>query len=176
MKNWSHTPAPLVSPRRGGKFDILERLAQFLDTGTVARMQNPKPTSTFNWAREKLYDDTIITDSYRNGQNVRSYFKQRLCAKFSFNSDFMDWMRDNKGKTLADACAAYREIAQRRNDPATPTNIRHHNQFNQYTGDFLADNPDLGMNDVRRIWALKRKRPSEDGRHIYEKSDLDLEG
>ena len=40
--------------------------------------------------------------------------------------------------------------------------------------DFLDDNPDMGMDDVRHFWALKRALPSEDGRHRYHRSDLDL--
>ncbi len=32
----------------------------------------------------------------------------------------------------------------------------------------------MKMNEVRRIWALKRSRPSENGRHVYAPPDLDL--
>jgi hypothetical protein len=52
--------------------------------------------------------------------------------------------------------------------------IRDHNQFNQFTVDFLRDNPNDGMSELRRVGALKRALPSEDGRHVYERSDLEL--
>ena len=55
------------------------------------------------------------------------------------------------------------------------TKIKHHDQFNQYTRDFLEDNPTLRMDGGRRIWALKIKLPSETGRHVYDRSDLSLE-
>lgn len=53
--------------------------------------------------------------------------------------------------------------------------IAHHNQFSQSTRDFLADNPDRGMADVRKYWALKCDMPSEDGQHVYDRSDLNLD-
>ena len=159
----------------GGKFLILDRIAHCLDTGETVLPGDVKarPASTFDWHSAELTPETVITDSYRSSQNVRRFFKAQLGAGFRFNIAFMDWMRNNAGKTLADACAAYREIRQAEKE--TPASIPEHNQFNRYTRDFLDDNPNLSMSDVRRVWALKIKRPSETGRHVYERSDLELE-
>jgi len=154
----------------GGKFLILDRIAHFLDTGVKVFPGDTKTQtiSKFDWHSEPLNDETIITDSYKNSQNVRRYFKSRLGDGFKFNTLFMAWMRENAGKTLADACAAYPALK------ATKAEIADHNQFNQYTHDFLADNPDLGMDDVRRVWAEKIKLPSQTGRHRYSPEDLSL--
>lgn len=158
----------------GGKFLILDRIAHCLDTGETVFPgdQTVKPTSDFDWHAAPLDDATVITDSYRNTQNVRRYFKARLGEKFKFNIAFMEWMRANVGKSLADACAAYPDLIAKPGQ----TQIKDHNQFNQYTRDFLADNPALGMDDVRRVWAMKIKLPSDDGRHRYDPTDLDLKG
>ncbi|MEO0751309.1 MAG: DUF6434 domain-containing protein [Pseudomonadota bacterium] len=160
----------------GGKFDILDRIAHFLDTGerAIPGAAQPRPTSRFDWHKEPLSPATVITDSYRNTQNVRRFFKAECDPGFKFNIAFMDWMKANVGKTLEDACAAYWEIKTEAAKPGHRTEIRAHNQFNQYTRDFLADNPALGLDDVRRVWARKIKRPSEDGRHVYARSDLEL--
>ena len=157
----------------GGKFLILDRIAHYLDTGETFFPGDVtiRPVSKFDWHSAALDDATVITDSYRNSQNVRRYFKSRLGDRFAFNIAFMDWIRANTGKTLADACAAYGALKAAKGQ----TQIRDHNQFNQYTRDFLADNPDLGMEDVRRVWARKIKLPSDTGRHRYEREDLDLE-
>ncbi|MEO0401764.1 MAG: DUF6434 domain-containing protein [Pseudomonadota bacterium] len=156
----------------GGKFELLDRIAHFLDTGerTAPGQEAPKPKSRFDWHAAPLDDDTVITDSYRNTQNVRRYFKAALGEGFKFNIAFMDWMKANTGATLRDACAVYPELF------VTPgqTRIRDQNQFNQYTRDFMADNPDLGLDDVRRVWARKIQQPSDTGRHRYEPGDLDL--
>ncbi|MEM6386635.1 MAG: DUF6434 domain-containing protein [Pseudomonadota bacterium] len=182
LKRWYWRKDELVARARalgvktsGGKFLILDRIAHYLDTGETAFPGDLKvtPQSKFDWHSATLTPETIITDSYKNSQNVRRFFKAQLGDGFKFNIAFMAWMRSNTGKTLADACAAYGEI--RKAEKENPAAIPDHNQFNQYTRDFLDDNPDLSMADVRRVWALKIQRPSETGRHVYERGDLKLE-
>ena len=159
-----------------GKFTILDRIANFLDTGekTLPSDKNKKPVSKFDWHSESLSKSTVITDSYKNTQNVRRFFKSEVGEGFSFNIAFMEWMKANMGLTLADACEAYLALQAQTKVPGFKTNIKSHNQFNQYTRDFLEDNPELGMADVRRVWALKIQLPSDNGRHVYERSDLKL--
>ena len=181
LKRWYWLKAELLDEIRrrglrqaGGKFDLLDRLAHFLDTGEpdLPRPPRRKTRSTFDWHTEPLTRDTIITDSYKNTQNVRRFFVQECGPAFRFNRLFMAWMKENAGKTLADAVAEYTRLAQEAAQDGHQSEIAHHNQFNQYTRDFLADNPERGMADVRRAWAWKRSQPSEDGRHRYARSDL----
>ncbi|MEO0915571.1 MAG: DUF6434 domain-containing protein [Pseudomonadota bacterium] len=184
LKRWYWRKDELVAHARvlgvkttGGKFQILERISHTLDTGETVFPGDVSvaPKSKFDWHAAELTPETVITDSYRNSQNVRRFFKSQLGPGFKFNTTFMDWMRSNAGKTLAEACDAYRSIQAAQYAPGQRRTIRAHNQFNQYTRDFLDDNPNLSMTDVRRIWALKIQRPSETGRHVYERSDLELE-
>ncbi|MEO0636682.1 MAG: DUF6434 domain-containing protein [Pseudomonadota bacterium] len=160
----------------GVKFDILDRIAHFLDTGEKVkpRASGRATKSKFDWHSETLTPETIITDSYKNSQNVRRFFRSQMGDGFKFNIEFMAWMKANTGKTLGDACDEYRAMRQRESAPGFKSQIARDNQFNQYTRDFLDDNPELGMAEVRKYWALKRALPSETGRHVYERSDLDL--
>lgn len=179
LKRWYWLKDELTAEARrrglrtaGGKFAILDRIAHFLDTGEKAAPQDTpsKARSTFDWHSAPLSPDTVITDSYRNSQNVRRFFKSQVGDGFKFTIGFMDWIRTHHGATLADAVAEYlRMTAAGERAP-----IRDHNQFNQYTVDFLKDQPGATMEEVRRVWALKRALPSEDGRHVYERSDLKL--
>ena len=152
----------------GSKEDITERITLYLDTGRRTRVRRRAPSSSFDWANETLTLETIITDSYTNGPNVRAFFKKHYGPKFTFNIAFMDWMRRNIGKTLADAIEARREIAEREKHtkPAIPAS----NQYNAYTHDFHKANPDLGPASARACWAWKRSRP---GHNCYEDSDLE---
>lgn len=160
-----------------GKFVILDRIAHFMDTGETKYPgdQTPSVSSKFDWHSETLTKETVITDSYKNTQNVRRFFKDAVGDHFKFNIAFLEWMKSNMGKTLGDACEAYLADHNRRKAPGFRTNIKDHNQFNQYTRDFLDDNPDMSLSDVRRIWAEKIKRPSDTGRHVYHPDDLKLD-
>jgi len=179
LKRWYWLKAELVAEARrvgvkatGAKFDVLARLVHQRDTGEVVWPGEVRRVvgSKFDWHSADLTPETVITDSYKNTQNVRRFFRAHAGTGFKFNIGFMAWMKANTGKTLGDAVMVYLDG---REGPGE-TEIKAHNQFNQYTRDFLRDNPELGMEDVRRVWALKRELPSEDGRHRYERSDLGL--
>lgn len=160
----------------GGKFTILDRIAHFLDTGETVWPEDKKSTvkSKFDWHKEPLSSGTIITDSYKNTQNVRRFFQENVDQKFKFNIEFMAWIKANIGKSLGEAGREYLDMRLREKQSGFQSTIADHNQFNQYTRDFLTDNPALGMSDVRRFWALKSKLPADNGRHIYERTDLEL--
>lgn len=162
--------------RTGGKFTLLERLAHYLDSGETdwPGEIKQKVTSRFDWHSAELTLETEITDSYKNSQNVRRFFKAHAGSGFKFNIQFMKWMRENTGKTLGNAVAEYHRQKETAAAPGFQSEIAEHNQFNQYTRDFLADNPQMGMAEVRHHWALKRQLPSDTGRHVYDPSDLKL--
>lgn len=183
LRRWYWTKDELLGECRrlglrvsGGKFRLLDRIAHFHETGETVFPGDRKPTVTskFDWHSAPLSPDTIITDSYKNSQNVRRFFKAHVGEHFKFNIASMAWMKENVGKTLADAVEAIKSLEAAAQRPGFQSKIADHNQFNQYTRDFLADNPQMGMEDVRRFWALKRALPSDDGRHRYDPTDLDL--
>ena len=156
----------------GVKFDILEQISRFLDNKPVEKEQKVKVQSQFDWHSEPLTLETIITDSYKNSQNVRRFFQENCSAKFNFNIAFMAWMKANVGKTLRDAVAEWeRQNAQSKNKNFK-TDIPKGNQYNQYMRDFFADNPDKTIKEARHFWALKRALPL--GFHKYERTDLNL--
>ncbi|MGO1297842.1 MAG: DUF6434 domain-containing protein [Vibrio sp.] len=57
-----------------------------------------------DWHKNQIDDHTMITDSYKTTQNVRRYFKSKFGDDFTFNRDFMQWMQNATGLTMADAC------------------------------------------------------------------------
>lgn len=159
-------------PYSAGKFELIERIAQFMDTGKIAKPKRKRKTSSFDWATESLTLDTVITDSYKNNQNVRAFMTEHIGSQFSFNIDFMAWMKGNIGKTLADAIEQWQLLEARKTDSDFQTDIKEHNQYNQYLRDFFENNPHLTIKEARKCWDYKRALPSDTGRHIYEASDL----
>lgn len=158
----------------GGKFDIHDRISHYLRTGEKIAPKSSKPTSQFDWSKEHLDEKTVITDSYKNNQNVRSFFKEHFGDSFAFSIDLMNFMKDNVGETLGDAVAFYRSIEQAKKE-GYKQKIEPHNQFNLYTREFLADNPSLTRADVNKCWqkVICVPRPGSKGRGIrYSRKDL----
>lgn len=155
---------------QGSKADLTDRIARFLATGErVGPTPRVRATSAVDWSSAELTVDTVITDSYRNGPNARRFFESEIGSHFSFNIEFMAWMKANVGRTLGDAVAEWRAIDARRRrgeKAAIPAS----NQFNRYVRDFFDANPGRSMDDARACWAAKRSRP---GHNRYEASDLD---
>jgi hypothetical protein len=160
----------------GAKFDILERIANKLDN---VNKINSKPiiskqqSSKFDWHSENLTLDTVLTDSYKNTQNVRRFFLQHCGDKFHFSIPFMDFMKNNCGKTLQDAINEWQRLNKQSKDKKFKSEIPTGNQYNKYIRDFFADNPNLTIDQARHFWKLKRSLPL--GRHVYEKTDLKLQ-
>lgn len=156
----------------GSKFEILERLANKLD-GKKEQVENKNTAlSKFNWKTKKLTLDTIITDSYKNSENTRKFFKEYCGQKFAFSISFMAWMKQNVGRTLQDAIKEWEKTQKLQKDKSYKSEIPDSNQYNKYTRDFFVDNPEKTVQDARNFWKLKRKLPL--GRHIYERTDLQL--
>ena len=160
--------------RSGGKFDIHDRISHYLRTGDKITPKSSKPTSKFDWSKEQLDEKTVISDSYKNNQNVRSFFTDQLGDSFAFSIDLMNFMKDNVGDTLGDAVAFYRSIEQAKKE-GYKQKIEPHNQFNLYTREFLEDNPNLTRADVNKCWqqVICVPRPGSKGRGIrYSRKDL----
>jgi len=155
----------------GSKAELTGRIASFIDGGRRAAPREApaaRPVSEFDWARASLTPETLITDSYTNGPNTRAFFVDRIGKRFRFNIEFMRWMKQNIGKTLADAADEWLAIEARRKS-GQKSDIPSGNQFNQYVRDFFDANPGRTMAEARSCWLAKRKRR---GKPVYEASDL----
>jgi hypothetical protein len=160
----------------GSKFEILDRIANNLDQkeNEEAYLKTSKrQTSKFDWHTEELTLETVITDSYKNSQNVRRFFIEHCGDKFHFSIPLMDFMKNSWGLVLKDAINEYKRLTELRKDKNFKSDIPSGNQFNKYIRDFFADNPNMTIEQGRYFWKLKRSLPL--GKHIYERKDLELE-
>lgn len=69
----------------GEKIEITSRIIKYLETGVVEKkpvVQQIKSSSRFNWNNEVLTKETLITDSYKNTENVRLFFKNQIGPHF----------------------------------------------------------------------------------------------
>jgi len=158
----------------GGKIEIKQRIIQFLETGKITKKKASisKSFSKFDWNKEELFPHTIITDNYKNTENVRTFFKKQIGEYFHFSVDFMNWMKTNEGKLLSDAISEWKRLSLLKKDKNYQTEISPQFEYNKYMRAFLADNPDKTSKEAMKFWNLKK---TQRGSMEYNQSDLNLE-
>lgn len=161
-------------PYTGGKFELRDRIIYALDHdgALMPVVKSDKPTSKFNWSKASLSLDTEITDNVKFGPNFRRFMTAQIGSRFSCHSDFMDWVKDNSGKTLGDAVIKWEELERRKDDPSFRREIAEHNMLAQYVRDFLADNRGSRFQEALQCWKAKKQLPAMDGFIRYENKDL----
>lgn len=155
-------------PTSGGKKDLEQRIIHFLEYGKPPKtVKKQKPTSTFDWNSNTLSLETIITDNYKNTEQVRTFFKAQIGSQFAFNVAFMDWMKSNSGKTLEEAIEAWHSIKTRKK--TTKSEIAPQFEYNTFIRDFMEDNPEKSFQEARNLWNYIR---SKRGKKKYDRTQL----
>jgi len=156
----------------GGKKELADRIIAFLQTGTITKTTTKEQTkSKFDWNNAVITLDTIITDNYRNSEHVRAFMKQEIGSSFHFNTEFMQWMKQNIGKTVSEAITEWKRMNELKKNKNYRTTISSQFEYNAYIRDFLADNKDKTLKDAIQYWKLKR---NQRGDNAYSKKDLYL--
>ena len=151
-------------PVSGGKVELTDRIAYFLDTGKVLE------TSV---KRKATIDVGLITGNTRIESNIvcsekhRAFFKEKIGKSFSFNVLFQKWLKSNAGKTYGDAIHAYYQILEEKKKGKTTIDKQF--EYNTYIRDFFEDNQGRSLEETIICWKYKK---SLQGHNRYEKSDL----
>ncbi len=156
----------------GSKSALSERIVNYLKTGT--KEVNPpkeKSSSTFDWQNEKLSLSTIITDNYKNTENVRAFFVKKIGPSFKFNVKFMNWMKANQGSTFKDAIEHWQHLKALSKVDGSKKDIAPQFEYNRYLRDFLAANPNSNRKIGIALWNIKKTKR---GDNVYREEDLDL--
>ena len=152
-------------PVSGGKLELTDRIAHFLDTGeVVAAPAVKKRAATIS----SIALDTKIEPNFVCSEKHRAFFKEHIGATFSFNVAFQKWLKANTGKTYQQAIEAYYQILE--DKKKGKTKIDKQFEYNTYIRDFFADNPGKTLEEAIRCWKYKKQRQ---GHNRYEKSDLE---
>ena len=151
-------------PASGGKAELTERIAYYLDTGKIKAV---KPVRTQKPKIPAITRDSIIESGFVCSEMHRAFFKREIGDSFSFNVAFQKWLRSNSGKTYADAIAAYKEIKSTKKPGKK--DIDKQFEYNTYVRDFFCDNKGASMADAIKCWKYKK---SKKGSNKYERSDL----
>lgn len=151
-------------PTSGGKIELTERIAYFLETGKIMK-------TTVQTKKQSLitviHETDCIESNFVCSEKHRAFFKQMIGSSFSFNVLFQKWLKNNTGKTYSEAIEAYYQILE--NKKKGKTKIDKQFEYNTYIRDFFADNKGRTLEDAIQCWKYKKSIP---GHNRYEKSDL----
>ena len=151
-------------PVSGGKIELTDRIAYFLDTGKVLNtLKKKKSTNTIGIITE----ETSIEPNIVCSEKHREFFKEKIGKGFSFNVMFQKWLKNNAGKTYGEAIAAYYEILEKKK--SKKNDIDKQFEYNTYIRAFFEDNKGKSLNEAIICWKYKKGLK---GHNRYEKSDL----
>lgn len=151
-------------PTSGGKIEITDRVAYFLDTGKVLNNSAEKRSRT---AIINIDENTKIESDFVCSETHRAFFKERIGNSFSFNVAFQKWLKTNSGKTYREAIEAYYQILK--DKKKGKTKIDRQFEYNTYIRDFFEDNKGKSLDDAIKCWKYKKQMK---GHNRYERSDL----
>lgn len=159
--------------KSGGKIELADRIEKYINTGRRESRQKKvvKKLSQFDWNTTNLTEGTLVTDNYKNTENVRVFFKEKIGNRFKFNVKFMDWMKTAQGKTLGNAVEKWLEIANQIGADNSPKKIAPQFEYNTYIRDFLKENPTKGRKAAIECWKIRKLMR---GDNKYRKMDLEL--
>ena len=122
-------------PVSGGKIELTDRIAYFLDTGKVLEVSaKTKRTVIIGTINE----ETVIESNIVCSEKHRAFFKEKIGKSFSFNVAFQKWLKENPGKTYGEAISAYYQILEEKKKGKTTIDKQF--EYNTYIRDFFEDN------------------------------------
>lgn len=150
----------------GGKLELTERIAYFLDTGKkVFKSHVNKKNKVIN----KITLNTIIEENFVCSEKHRAFYKEQIGNNFSFNVLFQKWLKSNSGKTYQDSIDAYYQILEEKKNKKTTIDKQF--EYNTYIRDFFSNNKDKSLEQAIKCWKYKK---SLKGPNKYEKEDLQV--
>ncbi|MCQ4638113.1 SAP domain-containing protein [Anaerovorax odorimutans] len=153
-------------PVSGGKLDLTDRIAHYLDTGEVLRPNSTSKTISKS-DTAKITESTPIESNFVCSEKHRAFFKEKIGQSFTFNVAFQKWLKANEGKTYSQAIEAYAQILEDKKKKKTVIDKQF--EYNSYIRDFFADNEGRPLDEAIKCWKYKKGLP---GHNRYEKSDL----
>lgn len=151
-------------PVSGGKIEIADRIAYFLDTGKVLSSSVIKKKAA---VISNITKDTEIEADFVCSEKHRAFFKEHIGTCFSFNVAFQKWLKNNTGKTYKEALTAYYEILEEKKKGKSKIDKQF--EYNTYIRDFFADNQGKSLAEAIKCWKYKKQLQ---GHNRYERSDL----
>jgi hypothetical protein len=143
----------------GGKVEIAERIAQFLEIGAVD--STPRPTRK----RDALPDvplalDTVIHEGFVCTQRHRDFFKAVIGPQFHFSTFIQNYFKTHVGKTYGDVVEVWLEEEKRKKAGVPVEDIAPQFEYNRFMRSFFEDpaNHRKGRKEAIAAWHEHRSQ------------------
>ncbi|MDE7390799.1 MAG: SAP domain-containing protein [Lachnospiraceae bacterium] len=153
-------------PTSGGKVELTDRIAYFLDTGEILEAKSVKKSTAYVVIIDK---STKIESDFVCSEKHRAFFKENIGNSFTFNVAFQKWLKSNAGKTYQDAIDAYYRIMEEKKKGKS--SIDKQFEYNTYIRDFFAENKGRSLDEAIKCWKYKKQLR---GHNRYESKDLEV--
>lgn len=148
----------------GGKIELTDRIAKFLDTGErISKIHDSRRSQII----DEITLDTIIEDNFVCSEKHRAFYKSQIGNTFSFNVLFQKWLKNNSGKTYKESIEAYYQILEDKKN--NKTKIDKQFEYNTYIRNFFEENKGKTLEQAIKCWKYKKGLK---GSNKYENSDL----
>ncbi len=137
-------------PASGSKDELTQRIHEYLKTGKVVPAMKKKNVNK-KAINSPLSLDASIPEGYKNDARHQAFFKSEIGEHFKFNVPFMNWMKENSGRTYKEAIAEWNRINSEKKQ-GKKTTISSQFQYNQYIRDFFQSNPKAKRDDAIKCW------------------------
>lgn len=151
-------------PVSGGKIELTDRIACFLDTGKVLKTSAKRKTMI---NIDTITENTKIEPNIVCSEKHRAFFVEKIGKSFSFNVVFQKWLKSNAGKTYGDAVKAYYQILEEKKKGKSTIDKQF--EYNTYIRDFFENNQGKSLEEAIICWKYKKNLQ---GHNRYEQSDL----
>lgn len=151
-------------PASGSKIELTDRIACYLDTGEILSTKSLHKNKTNMGV---ITEHTIIEPNFVCSEKHRAFFREEIGNSFSFNVTFQKWLKDNTGKTYAQAIERYYQIIAEKKKGTSV--IDQQFEYNTYIRAFFEDNSGKTLKQAIICWKYKKALP---GHNRYENSDL----
>ena len=156
-------------PTSGGKIELTNRIAYYLDTGKILPVSSTRKVKSV--ATEIISEQSKIETNFVCSEKHRAFFVDKVGKSFSFNVLFQKWLKENSGKTYAQAIGAYYQILKEKKKGKTTIDKQF--EYNTYIRDFFENNDGHSLEDAIKCWKYKK---GLQGHNRYEEVDLTILG
>lgn len=143
-------------PSGGAKQELSARIEHFLRSGEILPPQ-PRASRSKRAAMPTSFTrETVIGAGWRCSQALRAFFEAQIGPSFHFNQVMRDFIKYERGKTLADAIVASQAAAKRK--PQQKTEIAPQFEYMRHMREYFETHPQATREAALRAWHEKKAR------------------